>query len=387
MLDTLVESAARLCEADSGGRPPSERGRVSICRQLWLPGRVQRASCARRPFDRGTRPYSDVRCSKAGPIHIPDVLADPEYTCCGRAGEWRLSTVLAVPLMREGSADRKSSSLTAQNGAPVHREADRAGGDLRRPGGDRDRERAAVRRRAGAHARTLRGIGATDRDVGGACASSRARRASWSRCSRPCWRMRFASARPSSECCICCEADGIPRRLRLHASARLRRCSPNKPSVRPPDIPLGRVSPDQAGHGRHHDSEPALHRAQSAYRLSRISAGARTPIVVPMLKDNELIGAIAIYRQEVRPFTDKQIELVHEFRRPGRHRDRECAPAQRAARVAAAADRHRRRAQGHQPLDLRPAVRARHARRSQPPACAGRTLRQSISRAANTTAR
>ena len=33
-------------------------------------------------------------------------------------------------------------------------------------------------------------------------------------------------------------------------------------------------------------------------------------LVVPMLKDNELVGAIGIYRQEVRPFTDKQIELV-----------------------------------------------------------------------------
>jgi GAF domain-containing protein len=32
-----------------------------------------------------------------------------------------------------------------------------------------------------------------------------------------------------------------------------------------------------------------------------------------MLKDNELIGAIVIYRQEVRPFTDKQIELVKSF--------------------------------------------------------------------------
>src|SRR5450756_633302 len=42
-------------------------------------------------------------------------------------------------------------------------------------------------------------------------------------------------------------------------------------------------------------------------------AGARTLIGVPMLKDNEVIGAIAIYRQEVRPFTDKQIELVSNF--------------------------------------------------------------------------
>ena len=42
-------------------------------------------------------------------------------------------------------------------------------------------------------------------------------------------------------------------------------------------------------------------------------AGARTVLNVPMLKDNEVVGVIAIYRQEVRPFTDKQIELVTNF--------------------------------------------------------------------------
>ena len=42
-------------------------------------------------------------------------------------------------------------------------------------------------------------------------------------------------------------------------------------------------------------------------------AGARTLIVVPMLKDDAVVGVIGIYRQEVRPFSDKQIALLVSF--------------------------------------------------------------------------
>jgi two-component system, NtrC family, sensor kinase len=41
--------------------------------------------------------------------------------------------------------------------------------------------------------------------------------------------------------------------------------------------------------------------------------GIRTLLVVPMLKKNELIGVFTVYRQEVRPFTDKQIDFVQNF--------------------------------------------------------------------------
>jgi len=44
-----------------------------------------------------------------------------------------------------------------------------------------------------------------------------------------------------------------------------------------------------------------------------IYGGARTALVAPMLKEHQLIGVMAIYRQEVRPFTDKQVELVQNF--------------------------------------------------------------------------
>src|SRR6516165_4012965 len=42
-------------------------------------------------------------------------------------------------------------------------------------------------------------------------------------------------------------------------------------------------------------------------------AGGRTVVAVPLLKENELVGVIGIYRQEVRPFTEKQIELLTSF--------------------------------------------------------------------------
>jgi GAF domain-containing protein len=42
-------------------------------------------------------------------------------------------------------------------------------------------------------------------------------------------------------------------------------------------------------------------------------AGARTNLIVPMLKEDKLVGAIGIYRQVVQPFTEKQIQLVKNF--------------------------------------------------------------------------
>ncbi|HSQ20607.1 MAG TPA: GAF domain-containing protein, partial [Blastocatellia bacterium] len=82
---------------------------------------------------------------------------------------------------------------------------------------------------------------------------------------------------------------------------------------------LNPVVPRQTPVGRVIETKQRVHiadtQADEAYRYTRLAkqAGARTTLGVPMLNDDQIIGAILIYRQEVRPFTDKQIELVQNF--------------------------------------------------------------------------
>ena len=81
-----------------------------------------------------------------------------------------------------------------------------------------------------------------------------------------------------------------------------------------PEQPLGRlVSTKQTVHVVDLRTEPSYIGRNAATAGLVDLAGARTLLSVPLLKDNEVIGAFNIYRQEVRPFTDKQIELVQNF--------------------------------------------------------------------------
>jgi GAF domain-containing protein len=113
-----------------------------------------------------------------------------------------------------------------------------------------------------------------------------------------------------------CEGDGF-RNVALHGAlpadyaAELRRMANFRPH---PDAPIARAArtretvqiADIVTEQAYIDRDPL---AVAAVELG----GIRTVVVVPMLKEQELVGAIVIYRREVRPFTDKQIALVQNF--------------------------------------------------------------------------
>ena len=112
-----------------------------------------------------------------------------------------------------------------------------------------------------------------------------------------------------------CEGDAF-RIVAMHGAApAYAEARKHNPLVRPPpDSALGRVAiTKQLAHiadikttRSYIERDPFLIRGVDL-------GGYRTIVAVPMLKNNELIGAILIFRQKVEPFSDKHIELLSNF--------------------------------------------------------------------------
>ncbi len=313
VLDTLTESAARLCEADMSAITRQKGTAYYYATTYGFPPELNDflKSVAHEP-GRGSVIGRTILHGKT--IHVPDVLADAEYTMAEIQKRADYRTVLGVPLLREGKPigvillarhamqpfTDKQIELVASfaDQAVIAIENVRLFEDVQK----RTRELSESLEQQTATADVLKVISSSSGEL------------------QPVFDTMLAKATEL------CDASYSAMWLRegetfsfgaIHGGlpqAYVDHCREKTKFHPGPDMPLSRAAltlqpvqiEDLASDRAYLSGDPL---AVSGVE----TAGIKTILVVPMLKENELVGTINIYRQEVRPFTDKQIELVANF--------------------------------------------------------------------------
>jgi signal transduction histidine kinase len=308
VLDTVVESAARLCGADTGviRRREGETYPVAATFGLTSEQRDQYVRYSTKP-DHGSvfgRAILERRT-----IHVPDLLTDPQLhrsRLRDYAGVINIRSGLGVPLIREGTV---IGVFTLQRTEPrpftdkqiklVETFADQAVIAI-----ENTRLLNELRQRTDDLSEALEQQTATSQ-VLGVISSSPGElepvfQAMLANAVRICEAKFGALYRIDGEKFHFAAEVGTPLEFVEHQ----RRRGPFQPS---PGSQLERVL--RTRQVSHTDDATV----EFASRPAAILAGARSTVAVPMLKDDVLIGAIFIYRTEIQPFTEKQIELVKNF--------------------------------------------------------------------------
>ena len=148
VLDTLINSAVRLCEADMGIDQPNSAALYTAGRQLWSLRQTLQTIHGTHPLKSVEGPLSAGAVLEGAPFKFADVQADPEYTVLEAPAGWRPSHHARCAAAARGNPDRRVRPATNERPA-VHRKADRTGHDFCRPGRHRHREHAAAQRAAG----------------------------------------------------------------------------------------------------------------------------------------------------------------------------------------------------------------------------------------------
>src|SRR5215831_14440059 len=307
----IVESAARLCEAVFSGVFLYDDELLHVtATNNFTPELLNHLSqmYPKRP-DRSVLAGRAVLDGKIA--HIHDLLADPNYSReLALAGNWRSG--LAVPMLRDGKPVGAISVGKAEAVPFSERQiqllttfADQAViaiGNVRlfETEQQRTRELSEALEQQTATSEVLQVISSSPGELEPVFQSMLANA------------VRICGAKFGA--LFLSEGDAF-RTVALHgappAFAEARRREPLRRAS--PTTGLGRVAatkrPVQIADVR---AEPAYTSDPQRRELLDL-AGARTLLNVPMLKENQLIGQISIYRQEVRPFTDKQIDLLTNF--------------------------------------------------------------------------
>src|SRR5262245_52319068 len=311
VLDALIESAVRLCDADMGAinRP---QGNISQAVSFFGISSEMVTFMKDRPLaiDRGNaagRVLVDGRI-----VHIPDVEADPEFTFLEGPRLAGIRTILGVPLLREGSpigviilqrrrvqpfTDKQIElATTFADQAVIAIENVRLFDEVQA----RTRELSESLEQQTATSEVLQAISSSPGEL------------------EPVFQAMLENATRI------CDAKFGTLMLREGDAFRIMAIHGTLPPEYVAERRRRPVLPATPGTGLAHlivakrpiqiadiRKEPAYHN-EPARALIDI-AGARTLVTVPMLKEDELVGSISIYRQEVCPFSDKQIELLTNF--------------------------------------------------------------------------
>ena len=306
VLNTLVESAARLCEADMAAlaRP---KGSIYGYEATFGHSREHEEFLSAHPagIDRGTAVGRTLVEGKI--VHITDVLADPEYTYLEgqRLGGFR--TLLGVPLLREGTpigvlvvqrktvrpfTDKQIELVTTfADQAVIAIENVRLFDEVQA----RTEELSESLRQQTATAEVLKTISRTAFDLQRVLATL------LENAVRICGAKHGMIFRYDGECCRAAAAYDVPPGslelwerdpIRAGRGTTVGRALLERRPVQIPDV---EADPE-------YDFPEAL-------KLQ----GLRTVLAVPLLREGMPLGTIVLYKTEVAPFTDKQIELLTTF--------------------------------------------------------------------------
>ena len=315
VLDTLTKSAALLCEADMAGIARQRQDGTAfhhVTNYNFPPDWVEYNKTINVEPGRGSVIGRVLLDRKA--VQVPDVLADPEYTYFETQKKAGFRTFLGVPLLRENSpigviilgrktvapfTDKQIELVTTfADQAVIAIENVRLFDEVQA----RTRDLSESLEQQTATADVLKVISSSPGEL------------------EPVFSAMLENAIRLCEASYgnmwLCEGEDFrtaarhgplpPAFLEKWRSGTLFRLGPEVPLVRAAKtgqpVQVADLRADQA----YLDGDPlAVSGADEA--------GMRTLVAVPMLKDNRPVGVIVIYRKEVRPFTDKQIELLTNF--------------------------------------------------------------------------
>jgi GAF domain-containing protein len=312
MLDRLVETAMRLCAADQGLIAARH---ADAYRALSLIGVTPEQEVFQRGYlympGRGTvigRVLLERRT-----VQVADLAADPEYEMRENVTLGGTRTVLGVPLLREGEAigvlnvarkrvepftERQIELLRIfADQAVIAIENARLLNELRQ----RTADLTESLEQQTATSEVLQIISSSPGDL------QPVFQAMLENAVRICAAPFGNIHRWDGEALHLIATHNTPPRF-----AEFRRHSPVRPS---PQNAIGRaIATKKPVHVPDLAAEPPYIEQRDPNYVAAVELGGiRTFLAVPMLKENELIGLFTVYRQEVRPFADKQVALVTNF--------------------------------------------------------------------------